>query len=292
MCGLYGAIGLGWNEGIIRALAWANMERGTDSTGFFDSTGKMIKCAECASDALRKENINKWLDASCKGCEKLCRIPSWFIAGHTRAATRGKVNRQNSHPFRYGRIIGSHNGMVDSPNSYVVDSQYLFDSLNTHKGDYNAAWSNLTGYWAVTWFDDAAFYVQVHNGDLTVAKKGDVWYYSSSWAHLQSAIGIGDEVITLKEGETFKFELVNGKIVRSELPKFVSSVSSYWVKKYGGYQSTSTAYDWDDKMDSNKRHGKRKSYYEDNTNVAVKDYDAEWREAWETYCTESEHSKL
>lgn len=290
MCGLFGAIGFGWNEGTLRALAWANQERGTDSTGFFDSSGKMVKCAETASVALRKENIIAWLDASRYGSEKMGRNPSWFVAGHTRAATRGKVNRQNSHPFRFGRIIGSHNGMIDAPNGYVVDSQYLFDTLNKANGDYNTAWADITGYWGVTWFDDHSFYMQVHNGDLTVCRKGGVWYYSSSWTHLQSCVGTADEAITLKEGETYKFDLVEGLIVRNEVDKFKSSAPDYWVKKYGyGDYATESQYDY-----SNRRVAKGKSksvYYENHaTDSETRDYDKEWRDAWETYCTESEHS--
>jgi hypothetical protein len=290
VCGLFGAIGLGWSEGVIRALAWANQERGTDSIGFFDSTGKMIKCAETPSDALAKANISTWLDASCEGSEKLNRNPSWFIAGHTRLATRGKVNRQNSHPFRYGRIIGSHNGMIDAPSGYVVDSQHLFDSLHKAGGDYNAAWAEITGYWAVTWFDDHAFYVQVHNGDLTLAKRGDVWYYSSAWSHLASCIGPVAETITLKEGQTLKFTLEGGVVVMTEIDKFVSSAPDYWTRKYG----CSNAYDVN--YTHYPKHGKssKGSWYEshgsDATTSEVREYDKEWRDAWAEYATESEHS--
>jgi hypothetical protein len=272
---------------------WANQERGTDSLGFFDSTGKMIKCAETPSEALCKDNISTWLNASCNGSKKLDRPASWFIAGHTRLATRGKVNRQNSHPFRYGRIIGSHNGMVDAPKGYVVDSQHLFDTLHRQNGDYNTAWAEITGYWAVTWFDDSAFYMQVHNGDLTVARKGDVWYYSSSWSHLKSCIGDAEEIITLKEGQTLKFTLdETGAIQKTEATHFNSAAPDYWVKKYG----CSNAADWDDGYTS-RRHGRsNKGYFESSVNTtsnrAIKDYDSEWRQAWEEYCTESEHSVI
>jgi len=221
------------------------------------------------------------------------RNASWFIAGHTRLATRGKVNRQNSHPFRYGRIIGSHNGMIDAPKGYVVDSQHLFDTLHKSKGDYNTAWSSITGYWAVTWFDDHAFYMQVHNGDLTVARKGNVWYYSSSWAHLHSCIGDADEAITLKEGQTLKFTVdETGNIVKEELAKFVSSAPDYWIKKYG----CSNAYDWDDndRWEGARRHGRSSKAWTETNKPATqpRDYDAEWRQAWEEYCTDSEHAKI
>ena len=43
MCGIFGAIGHHANMGTIRALALANRERGTDSLGFFSSSGKFVK---------------------------------------------------------------------------------------------------------------------------------------------------------------------------------------------------------------------------------------------------------
>jgi hypothetical protein len=288
---------LGWNEGILRALTWANQERGTDSVGFFDSSGKMVKCAETPSDALRKANISRWLDASCNGSKKLERDASWFIAGHTRMATRGKVNRQNSHPFRYGRIIGSHNGMIDAPTGYVVDSQHLFDTLHKSGNDYNAAWAAITGYWAVTWFDDHAFYMQVHNGDLTVARKGNVWYYSSSWAHLESCIGDTDELITLSEGQTLQFTFENMVVVVKEVEKFVSAAPDYWTKRYGC--SNTNEYETEEYYGGRRfrRHNSsnKGSWYDNHssdsstTTTPARDYDAEWREAWEAYSSESEH---
>jgi hypothetical protein len=303
LCGLFGAVGFGWSEGTIRALTWANQERGTDSLGFFDSSGKMIKAAETPSDALRQENISKWLAASCCGSEKMGRKASWFIAGHTRLATRGKVNRQNSHPFRYGKIVGSHNGMIDAPKGYVVDSQHLFDTLNKTGGDYNTAWADVTGYWGVTWYDGESFYLQIHNGDLTVARIGELWYYSSSWAHLESCIGPADESITLKEGQTIRFTLVNGKVEKFDADVFTSNAPDYWVRKYGCSNASSYQTGWDDpeaNRSSFRRHGgsEKGTWYDQHgtsnttTTTPTKDYDAEWRSAWEDYCTDSEHTKI
>jgi hypothetical protein len=298
MCGIFGAIGTNWNLGNVKALAWANRERGTDSIGFFDSTGKMVKCAADPSEALRKENVTNWLSASHKGGEKHAK--AWFVAGHTRYATRGKVNRQNSHPFRYGSIIGAHNGMVDAPNGYVVDSQMLFDLLNKANGDYQSAWAEITGYWGVSWFDGESFYLQVHNGDLSIACAEDgTFYYSSAWSHLESVVGHTTEFVTLAEGETMKFTLVDGAIVMEKVASFVSSAQDYWTRKYGC---------------SNTNNWKRKSYYgsyeggtyehddyestgstsytKTSKKAEEKDYDADWREAWDMYATESEHSKI
>ena len=275
MCGIFGAIGANWNQGTIRALAIMNRERGTDSLGFFDSSGRMIKAGCDPENALAQANITTWLNESENGGEK--HPISWFIAGHTRQATRGKVNRQNSHPFRYGNIIGCHNGMVDAPKTYTVDSQYLIDTLNKAGGDYNAAWANISGYWGVAWFDGEAFYLQVHNGEIAVGQKDGCYYYSSSKSHLAACIGANDTIVNLKEGQTLKFT----KSIMEEATPFVSNMGTTWVRK---------SYNWDYGY-TYKKHGRSKVYYEkDSVDTSVKDYDATWRTAWEEYSTQSEHS--
>jgi hypothetical protein len=273
----------------------------------------MIKAACDPDEALAKENITRWLNASEKGGEK--HDASWFIAGHTRLATRGKVNRQNSHPFRYGKIIGAHNGMVDAPKGYVVDSQYMFDSLNKSNGDYNAAWGDITGYWGVSWFDDDAFYLQVHNGEINIALAADgCWYYSSNRIHLLACIGHNETVRTIKEGETLKFSLTAaGDVVMETVAEFISTAPEYWTRKYGSCNTVSGAWDGHYSADSDcygggahnyagkRRHGrggKGYTYNEDFTShnsvgtTLVRDYDAQWREAWEEYTTNNEHTQV
>ncbi len=281
MCGIFGAIGKNWNLGTMRALALINENRGGDSTGFFDSTGKMIKAAVTSSDALRQKNISAWLERS-EGS-------TWFVAGHTRLATRGAVNRRNSHPFRYGRIIGAHNGMVDAPDGYVVDSQYLFDTLSKSKGDYNAAWGDVCGYWGISWFDGEYFYLQVHNGELHVCEYRGVWYYSSSAKHLESCVGHNDTIKQIGEGETLRFSPDGTMEV---VTPFVSVAPEYWGRKYG----CSNVSGWYER--GGKRGGKyiykggttsseNTSRWDDDEYAAaaahVKDYDKEWRDAWAEY---------
>ncbi len=312
MCGLFGAIGRGWNLGTIRALAMANRDRGTDSLGFFNSDGKVMKKADDPWDALQAENVTRWLIASAKG-SKDSGAPSWFLAGHTRMATRGKVNRQNSHPFRYGNIVGAHNGMVDAPNKYVVDSMYLFDTLNKAHGDYNKAWGKIVGYWGIVWynFEENAFYMQSHRGDLHFAMADDgVIYYSSDKKHLLVCIGHVKDVHKIAEGETFKFTCdADGKIVVKEVAKFVSKAAEYWSYRYGASNAR-----WDDEdlayynNTPPRRRGSAPNKgwqtratggytYTTTTpsNTAsndsdVKDWDSEWRAAWASYCGTYEHS--
>ena len=133
----------------------------------------------------------KYIDQACAG---------WFVAGHTRAATRGTVCNENAHPFKYGRFVGAHNGMVRAPWSYRVDSQFLIDSLNRHKGDYQRVFQRIGGYWGLVWTDGEALYLQSHDNEIALARDGEAWYYSSDWRHLSASVGSMRDAIVLEGG--------------------------------------------------------------------------------------------
>jgi len=294
--------------GIIRALTWANRERGTDSLGFFDSSGKMTKGAGDPSSVLRKKRVKKWLQHSCD--------TAWFIAGHTRFATRGAVNRRNSHPFRYGRIIGSHNGICDAPQKFKVDSEYLFYAINKARGDYQKGLETIGGYWGLSWYDGEHFYLLSHSGELAYEIIDGVLYYSSSWSHLDSCTG-GDSDV-LKEGQVLRISpdgtVEDSNEADSPVKTFVTKAPSY--SSYGGYGRYS-AWDVDDdrylstgRSGGGYRRSKRGNtsglrdatgewheqgaggYLNGTTgsDSTPRDYDDEWQSAWADYCTESEHS--
>lgn len=307
MCGIYGAVvlkpGEEWDIAIIRALTWANRERGTDSLGFFDSSGKMTKGADDPMDLLRAPRITKWLDKS--------QASSWFIAGHTRLATRGKVNRRNAHPFRYGRIIGSHNGMCDAPKKFEVDSEHLICALNKHRGHYQKALQDISGYWGLSWYDGENFYLMLHGGELATVVLDGVLYYSSSWAHLDSCTG-GDST-PLKNNQVIRIGsdgvVYNSTEANSPLAPFVSQATGYgylgsdwWAKGYtpnsrsGSYTYPSTDGSRREtaecQADYTYKYGASEYLEEittDGTND-VPDWDSEWQKAWAEYSTQSEHT--
>lgn len=217
MCGIFGGIGKNLNPGIIRALAIVNRERGTDSLGFFGNTGKMCKRVGDPIDCLGDDDFADFIDKSChKG---------WFLAGHTRLASHGKANTHNAHPFRFGRIVGCHNGCVSIPkhSNYAVDSEYLFDSLNQEKGDYQKAFADIKGYWGLAWFNGESFFLQSHDNEVAVGcdDTGN-WYYSSDWTHLEACTGPLRETVILSEGATIRWTLASPTFER--MPDFVSNV--------------------------------------------------------------------
>jgi hypothetical protein len=194
MCGIFGGIGK-VNSGVIRALALANRERGIDSLGFFNSEGKILKRAGDPLDVLTDRDFQRYLDKA-RG--------HWFVAGHTRQATCGHVCTRNAHPFRYGKIIGAHNGIVDAPASYKVDSEYLIDLLS--KGtDYHSALGEVAGYWGLSWYDGKYLYLQAHGTEIAIGQdKRGAWYYSSAWEHLEACASPRESII-LHTGMTVRF---------------------------------------------------------------------------------------
>lgn len=220
MCGIFGGIGQNVNVGTIRALALINRERGTDSLGFFNSNGKILKLAGDPLDCLGRAEFAGYLKNSARD--------GWFVAGHTRYATMGSVTTRNAHPFQFGSIIGTHNGCVTIPRNrnYSVDSEYLFDQLNRHNGDYQRALADISGYWGLAWFDGDAFYLQAHENKVALGRAADgVWYYSSDATHLAACIDARDGVTILQTGATVRF--TRDKERFQVMPDFQSSAAKY-----------------------------------------------------------------
>jgi hypothetical protein len=212
MCGLFGAVGT-IDANILRTLALANSSRGNEALGFFDSTGTIWKAAKSPLDCLESQSLQPYL-ASLADC--------WFVAGHTRYATRGDNTYDNAHPFKYGGIVGSHNGVVSAPWKYDVDSMYLFDMLDKYGGDYQTAFEDIPGYWGLSWFDGRTFYLQAHNNTLACAEYNGCVYYSSDWAHLRAAFGCA-EYHSFTEGETLGYTMESdGNVYCDEYAEFRS----------------------------------------------------------------------
>ena len=100
----------------------------------------------------------------------------------------------------------AHNGIVDAPKSYAVDSQYLFDRLNQCNGDYQEAFQGIDGWWGLSWFNGERFYLQAYGNDVAIGRLDGSYYYSSDWRHLE-AVGVKQNTIRILEwGDTIAFD--------------------------------------------------------------------------------------
>ena len=226
MCGIFGTILHSGRQkqdmGIMRALTLANRERGKESLGYFDSCFDIFKRADDPIDVLQTEECTAWLEAS--------RRASWFTVGHTRYSTRGTICDRNSHPFKYGDVIGSHNGIIDAPNNFVVDSEYCIHLMNETKSDYQNAFADEMGYWTLSWYDrrDNYLYLSVHDNTCGLVDHNGAWYFSSDPEHLAAVVGC-KEMVVFGDGDTVRFDC-HGRI--EWLPQFKSTHNWSYKRDY------------------------------------------------------------
>lgn len=227
MCGLSGGIGHTINPGIIRCLAVLNEDRGRDATGFFLSSGEFKKINEKSTVWLRDRKVSEWLENACAN--------RWAVCGHTRGGTRGGNFAKNAHPFRYGQIVGSHNGIIDSPNEYTVDSEYAFDLLSkAEPGEYQKALGDVSGWYVLTWLDcrDKCIYMLNWEGTLWMVCHEGTWYYSSQQDHLNTAVGRSDLAqYKVSDCQVVRFTNTKTKGVRCE------KLKDFFGKKRGYFNN-------------------------------------------------------
>lgn len=158
MCGHVGIAGnLEFkDEATFKRLLLLDYFRGPDSTGVavLNKARTEAKIAKIASHPLDLFDSVKYRTA-------VTGTTSSVFLGHNRAATRGKVNGANAHPFECGHIIGAHNGTLE-PSSFLaletslgeqfdVDSEAIFKHIE--KFGIEATVPLMQGAWALVWID-------------------------------------------------------------------------------------------------------------------------------------------
>lgn len=210
MCGL---LGYSFKKNTIspeiRAVLATNLARYNDDRGG-DSWG-------IAGIKDNKYHITRGIGELSDNAHELCGFDVLFA--HTRFATHGAPSVDNAHPFKIGKLIGAHNGMIRNheelnalyEREFDVDSQHIFAHINA-----GLPLDELEGYGAIEWIkrDDpnTILLARFRGGELAVYGIGDnsdrpdgiVW--SSSFRHLIKAL--------VASGITnyFRYEIRTGRV--------------------------------------------------------------------------------
>lgn len=140
---------------LVQATLLSLERRGTDSTGIAaimpDGQVRVLKSPQRASVFLLTANVSEWIAAQAQH-----KPLGWLL--HTRAATVGEVNHENSHPLQNGGVTLVHNGHVSNYTSLkpsfklktTCDSEVIAAALAKAKlGAYAAQIERLMGNFAI-----------------------------------------------------------------------------------------------------------------------------------------------
>jgi hypothetical protein len=243
---MFGRIG-GPEEKMMLDMLMVDTVRGVDSTGLAsirrDGSSFVAKEPGLIDNMMRGKDADRLF----KG------VQAGFI-GHNRAATKGEVNRKNSHPFTCGHIVGAHNGTLSNQDGLVnggkfgTDSEALFDHIE--KKGIEDAWKNMDGAAAIVWWDakdKSLNFIRNARRPLSFAYSKDgatLFWASESWmitacGDRRIGINVGDVHIP-KVNDHFRFtwsfkdgvEQGGGPLipfVPAQLPPFEKSgPASHW----------------------------------------------------------------
>lgn len=223
----------------------------------FDSTGVIV--GDDKDFGYYKKAVNSLDFLDMKAAAKLVNSNSInrpaFAIGHNRAATVGKINSANAHPFHHGDIVGVHNGTLrrfsklDKSRDFDTDSEALFYNISEHGA--KESLSNVDGAYALIWYDDAEGTVNIIRNDerpLTFAKVKDedtvLWASESGmlkWLTERNGIKV-EKYFSPKENMHCKFHLNSKEVAQFEYNKlevedrYPAPVQQNWQGGYGGYQ--------------------------------------------------------
>jgi len=207
MCGLIGiAGGLEYrDEATLKRMLLLDYLRGVDSTGLAavrnkDSEIKVVKAAVNPIDLFGYKNFDMVLTGA----------TSKVLIGHNRAATLGKVNNVNAHPFHCGAVVGAHNGTLDRPSwtrleealgfETNVDSEAIIACIDAIGIEDTVSLmeegrTSTTGAWALTWYDsrdDTMNFLRNPHRPLWRAWSKDTKkiFWASEWPMIRAALDL------------------------------------------------------------------------------------------------------
>lgn len=202
MCGLFGIITDSWNKAKGQALwelALINQTRGMDGTGFMTiatnekkNSVPQAKITKSVDDATAFLSSDLWPSVVSQANRKV-----HAVCGHVRAATVGKINARNAHPFRFGNITMMHNGTVDAfkfdQNDKLTSDSMVLGHKMAEEGLYPALKAARWGAYAVVVWDNEKKKLHFIRNDkrplaFAESKNSNTIFYSSEVRHLKFAL--------------------------------------------------------------------------------------------------------
>lgn len=147
MCGhvgVYGKLPSLNNKTLMAFLLLLDSTRGTDGTGIY-SKGEVNKVVGNVFNLLESRQWEKDVHEA----------P--LMLGHNRQSSSGKNSTRNSHPFRFGKIVGAHNGtlskyLLKDNAQFDVDSECLY--YNIEKRGIKETAKDMQGSWSLVWYNE------------------------------------------------------------------------------------------------------------------------------------------
>lgn len=262
MCGLVGCMGAlsVTHERAFTELLSVDVIRGHHSTGMaaYNSNTKNIYIAKevgSPPEVIRSSDYTKSMS-------QINRL----LLGHNRYATKGKINKENAHPFKQSNIIGAHNGSLtymgqqrleDKDNKFETDSEAIMWSLSTR--GFDETWKYLANpvfeanAFALTWFDTNTnkFYL-VRNKKrplfYALTEKDDAVYWASELGALQwimyrnGLTGKDFKAFSVNEDTLYEWEIVKVSDEKVSPPKLrkLDTPEPLWSQTTTYYPNSST----------------------------------------------------
>lgn len=134
---------------VFTELLYADQLRGRDGTGIFynkKDTVKTLKAATPSSVFIEHELYDKAVSEALASAN--------FMVGHNRAATKGKLTHQNTHPFRENHITLVHNGTLPYHKDIAdVESDSMAIAISMAKIGAKETLKKINGAFAFIWTD-------------------------------------------------------------------------------------------------------------------------------------------
>lgn len=231
MCGLVGVAGDLHHKDtdIFKELLFSSQVRGADATGI------AAYAARSGETAILKKAVESATFLNLRQADSIISSRFDVLMGHTRKSTydwQSKYSDADAHPFRYGRIIGCHNGSVQKPAleklpkqiKGAIDSEQIIANISEEGID--KVLPNIWGAWALSLLDTenkVLGFVRNKERPLAFAFSKDKrrLYWASEgpmleWVLWRNGVELTEDgIIYLKQDELVEFDLSGKQIAES-----------------------------------------------------------------------------